>query len=218
MLMPAGKLMKGTIKAVFSKRPFSSVACWHVSRSQPRVALTFDDGPTEHTPKILAILKDFKVSPTFFILGMQVEKSPGIAEAVLRSGHEIGNHGINHEKHDQKELRLQVLRCRDLLERYGVYTRLYRPPGGALHPGTQLWLWRRGFTTVLWSLDAGDSMRYENKWRGPDPDFSAVRGGDIVLMHDDNPVCVRDLPIVLEAILKKGLSIVPVRTLIRSSD
>jgi hypothetical protein len=37
-------------------------------------------------------------------------------------------------------------------------------------------------------------------------------------MHDDNPVCVRDLPVVLEAALKKGLRIVPVGSLIRSSD
>jgi peptidoglycan/xylan/chitin deacetylase (PgdA/CDA1 family) len=210
--------MKSAVKAAFSKRPFTSLVCWHVSRSRPAVALTFDDGPTEHTPKVLAILKDFKVSPTFFILGNQVEKSPDIAEAVLRSGHEIGNHGFNHEKHDQKELRLQVLQCREILARYGVQTRLYRPPGGALHPGTLLWLWRKRFTTVLWSFDALDSMRHESKWRGADPDFSAVRGGDIILMHDDNPVCVRDLPVMLEAVLKKGLRIVAVSSLIRSSD
>ncbi len=214
--MPAGEFMKSSVKSLFSKRPFNSVVCWHLPRSRPEVALTFDDGPTEHTPKVLAILKDFKVSSTFFILGVQVESSPEVAEAVLRSGHEIGNHGMNHEKRDQAQLRSQVLQCRGILERYGVRTRLYRPPGGALRPGTLLWLWRRGFTTVLWSFDDGDSMRLEHKWRGPDPDYSAVRAGDIILMHDDNPLCVRDLPALLEAVLKKGLRVGPVASLTRS--
>ena len=72
----------------------------------------------------------------------------------------------------------------------------------------------RGYTTVLWSFDARDSMRYEGKWGGHPPDYGRIEAGDIVLMHDDNPVCVEDLPGLIDTVREKGLEPVTVSELL----
>ena len=62
----------------------------------PRVALTFDDGPSEDTPAVLAALAQTGVRATFFMLGRHVEQHPEIARAVVNGGHAIGNHTYSH--------------------------------------------------------------------------------------------------------------------------
>jgi peptidoglycan-N-acetylglucosamine deacetylase len=50
----------------------------------------------EWTPKILDVLKDNNVKATFFLIGAQAEKYPGIAKRIFNEGHEIGNHTFTH--------------------------------------------------------------------------------------------------------------------------
>jgi hypothetical protein len=76
-------------------------------------------------------------------------------------------------------------------------------------------LWLRGYPTAMYSFDAHDSMRLEGKWKGPAPDYSSIKGGDIVLMHDDNSLCVDELPSLLESAREKNLQTVTVSELIR---
>ena len=64
-----------------------------VKNSSMRVALTFDDGPHPFlTQKILDILDRYGVKATFFMVGVNVENYPDAARAVIRAGHEVGNH------------------------------------------------------------------------------------------------------------------------------
>ena len=76
-----------------------------------------------------------------------------------------------------------------------------------------IWLAARGMPAVLWSFDAHDSMRHEGKWSVA-PDYDRVRAGDIVLMHDDNPVCVADLPAFIDTLRSRGLEAVTVSELL----
>ncbi|MGO4370469.1 polysaccharide deacetylase family protein [Paenibacillus sp. MCAF20] len=65
---------------------------------QKVIALTFDDGPDKrYTPAILDILKEKGVKATFFVVGLQVNKSPEVLERIVKEGHEIGNHTYNHK-------------------------------------------------------------------------------------------------------------------------
>jgi peptidoglycan/xylan/chitin deacetylase (PgdA/CDA1 family) len=72
---------------------------------------------------------------------------------------------------------------------------------------------RAGFTTVMWSFDAVDSLREEGRWTGATPDYADVVAGDIILMHDDNATCARELPALLAALKAKGLQPVTVSEL-----
>jgi len=178
----------------------------------PKVAITFDDGPNAHTtPRVLDILNEAGVGATFFLLGREIVKCPRIVSRMADAGHEIGVHGFDHKT---TNIRAQFLACRRELNKLGVTTSLFRFPAGAMTLTDLLWVARHGCSTVLWSFDARDSMRDEGKWDGPVPDYREVRAGDVILMHDDNPVCVAELPGLIETVRGNGLEPVTVSKLI----
>ena len=61
-----------------------------------RVFLTFDDGPSSVTPRILDTLKQENVKATFFVLGSNVKKKPELVKRMYDEGHFIANHGYSH--------------------------------------------------------------------------------------------------------------------------
>lgn len=69
----------------------------HLYKSDtPRVFLTFDDGPSTNTSKILDTLKQENVVATFFELGNRVEAMPDLVKRAYDEGHYIANHGYSH--------------------------------------------------------------------------------------------------------------------------
>src|SRR2546430_4167760 len=101
-----------------------------------RVALTFDDGPDPRwTPQIASILRREHVPATFFVIGSQAARHPGIVRMLVRDGDELGNHTFTHvalsngpswQARTQLELTEAVL-----VGITGRYTRLVRPPYSA---------------------------------------------------------------------------------------
>ena len=61
-----------------------------------RAFLTFDDGPSPVTPKILDILKQENIKATFFVLGSNVDARQDIIKRMYDEGHYIANHGYSH--------------------------------------------------------------------------------------------------------------------------
>ena len=62
------------------------------------VALTFDDGPSKYTAKILDVLKKYGASATFFLVGNKVDFYGDILRRMLNEGSEIGNHSYDHKR------------------------------------------------------------------------------------------------------------------------
>jgi len=114
------------------------------------IYLTFDDGPTpEVTPEVLDILAKYGAKATFFMVGEQVYKFPGIFERVRNDGHATGNHTFHHLNgwHTSPGAYAEdVNRCSELFE-----TRLFRPPYGRFTP-SQYFLLRNDFKFILWSV------------------------------------------------------------------
>ena len=203
--------LRHAIQALCARKPFARLLCWHGMRRGNRVALTFDDGPRpDFTPAVLELLAHAGADATFFLEGRRVEKHPDLVRRIVAARHEIGNHGF---EHDEEPLGEQRRRCAEALAVCGIRTRLFRPPLGRLSAGQFLAAALSGYRTVLWSLDAHDSMRHEGKWAGPAPDYDAAGAGDIVLLHDDNPVCLRELPALLRCLKRKGLRAVSISEL-----
>jgi peptidoglycan/xylan/chitin deacetylase (PgdA/CDA1 family) len=69
-----------------------------VDTSAPVVALTFDDGPSQFTEEILAILREHDVKATFFVTGQAVEENMAAAQSIVEEGHELGNHSYSHQR------------------------------------------------------------------------------------------------------------------------
>ena len=78
--------VRGRASSVFGK------SVWHGPRDSQLLALTFDDGPSVGTEEILSVLADYGIPATFFQCGANVDALPAVARAVVKAGHEIGNH------------------------------------------------------------------------------------------------------------------------------
>ena len=200
--------MKKLVKNIFSIWPLCNLVCWHGRRRCGKVALTFDDGPNDdYTRQVLDILKVANVTATFFLEGRWVEKNPQLVAELIDAGHEIGNHGYDH---GDDSVLMQVKKCDDALKKVGVSTNLFRPPLGKLSCIELVRLRLNGYRVCLWSVDLHDSMRHEGKWAVGGLDYSSIQGGDIILMHDDNPICVTELPEIIKAVRNRCLEFVSV--------
>ncbi len=200
--------MNEILVEICSRRPLRRFLCWRAPRSAPGIAITFDDGPCAgFTEQVLDTLRENDTRATFFVLGVAAQARPGLIRRMQQEGHEIALHGWDHSLTD---LVGQARRCRAALKELGIDTNVFRPPGGRkIRAAEVAGLLSAGFRLVLWSFDTHDSMRHEKKWSGPPPEYQAMKPGDIILMHDDNPVCAAELPRLIQAAREKKLT--PVR-------
>ncbi len=188
--------------AAAARRPLRQLLCWRVATKHERISLTFDDGPhATFTPQVLDILADSGAKATFYVLGSEAERHAALLQRAVAEGHEIGLHGYDHT-HEQ--LPLQMERALRIVRDLGGRPLTVRPPNGRLSAGILRWSLSRRMPLVLWSFDLEDSRRHEGKALRR-PSFAELAKGDIVLMHDDNPVCVAELPGLLRAAQEKEL-------------
>ena len=107
---------------------------WRGRRDRRAVALTFDDGPSEGTPRILDILARHQAPATFFQCGANVERLPEVARAVCQAGHTIGNHSYSHSLYCFRSARFIEEDLRRAQEAIEAHTGS-RPRGSARHSG-----------------------------------------------------------------------------------
>jgi peptidoglycan-N-acetylglucosamine deacetylase len=187
---------------------------FHGSRRHKRVALTFDDGPSIYTPKILRILKHEHVKGTFFEIGQQVPGLASTSREVLKAGEELGDHSLHHESYPGRA----SIRAtdRNIKRATGFAPCLFRPPGGAFNSRVVGAARSLGMTTVIWDVDPTD-------WSRPGTGaiysrvVSATRPGSIVLMHDgggNRSQTVAALPHIIHTLRGRGYSFVTVTKLL----
>jgi peptidoglycan/xylan/chitin deacetylase (PgdA/CDA1 family) len=164
-------------------------------RSADGVALTFDDGPhPNYTPRLLDELQRLGVVATFFIVGESAERNPELVRRIVAEGHAIGTHSYTHSepretsaKKLQQEVRRSLDLCRDLI---GFEPTLFRPPKGKVTLQKAYQLWSANQSIVLWNKDPKDFLAGVNGIQSWVERYDA-RGGDIVLMHDVHPHCIK---------------------------
>jgi peptidoglycan/xylan/chitin deacetylase (PgdA/CDA1 family) len=156
-----------------------------------RLALTFDDGPSDpSTLRLLEVLERHQVRSTFFMIGRHVSRLPGIAKAVAEAGHEVGNHTHTHPLltvHFRNRASTEIERCRHVLqETVGPHSALFRPPYGGRRPAVLRAVRAHGLRTVMWSV-AGKDWQTQSAAIIEANVCQAVRGGDVILLHDGTP-------------------------------
>jgi cellulose synthase/poly-beta-1,6-N-acetylglucosamine synthase-like glycosyltransferase/spore germination protein YaaH/peptidoglycan/xylan/chitin deacetylase (PgdA/CDA1 family) len=207
--------------------------------SPNRVVLTFDDGPDpEWTPKILDVLKEENAPATFFLIGIQTDKFPGLAQRIYREGHTIGNHTFTHP--DVSNISATYMKVElNLTERLfaslvGVRTMLMRPPYAIdEEPDTADQIrpleipQEMGYITVGNRIDPNDWSTNPHRTAEqissyvlshlPPCRVEDLRCGNIVLMHDgggNRAETVRALPMIIAGIRARGYEIAPVYELL----
>ena len=155
------------------------------------VALTFDDGPDPvSTPLILDMLDTFGWKATFFCLGSQAEKAPGLITELVDRGHELGVHGQTHRSHLRRTAPDVVRDVRDARARLedlsGRSLRWFRPPYGGLSAASLIAARRVDLRLVLWTTWGKD-------WRAGATGTSVAARvhrtyvpGATVLLHDSD--------------------------------
>ena len=192
------------IKRILSGiQPLSKMIRYRLPVQKDTVALTFDDGPHPiYTEKVLEILANHSATATFFLLGNACLQYPELVRNIIAAGHAIGIHGMDHSS---RNIVRQVQQCCNALTKLGMHTKAFRPPRGQLPAISFCGLALRGYTTFIWSHDRRDSLRAEGKWMNTVAPICSIRAGDIILMHDDNDVCLKELPEILNHLEKRGL-------------
>nr|NLD40123.1 polysaccharide deacetylase family protein [Actinomycetales bacterium] len=178
------------------------------------VALTFDDGPADDTPRLLEILVDRNVQATFYLLGHRMhgrlaEMMPLYAPA----GMEVGNHTWNHPdlRHLSadgvvRELAETSARIEELA---GVTPRTLRPPYGARNSAVDTAAGAAGLAVVGWSAGPEDWMPQSMEALIDRTVASSSRGA-VILLHDTYPATVDAVPGILDGLQAAGLTPVTV--------
>ncbi len=169
------------------------------SRSEPglsvpdrHVVLTFDDGPTAWTTKILDVLAAHRVRATFFVIGARVAERPDLVRRMREEGHEVGVHTYTHANMANVppwRLRMEIDQTElAVAAATGSTTELLRPPYSsqvdALGPADWRALQRSGnLRAVFTDLDTRD-------WSKPGVGRILAAGlptgedGAVVMLHD----------------------------------
>ena len=184
--------------------------------------LTFDDGPSANTGRVLDILERYGVKATFFVVGSG-KTGPADQErmrAIVDAGHTIAMHSWSH---DYKTVYASVEAFLDefsalyqwIYEATGVYPQLYRFPGGSINGYNRgvyqeiiAEMTRRGFVYFDWNASAQDATPAPRPAWDIAADCLKGVGRDlvVVLAHDSaaRGTTVDALPAVIEGYQNAG--------------
>jgi peptidoglycan/xylan/chitin deacetylase (PgdA/CDA1 family) len=154
------------------------------------VSLTFDDGPSQYTGRVLDVLQRYGIKATFCQIGDQVGEYPAIEARIKAAGHTFCDHTWDHDEAlPDKSVAVidsEISRTQQAIRALTQVTpSYYRAPGGDWGRTTKLRLELARFHTVplAWADDSLD-------WTKPGAAvivhtvLSTVSAGAIILMHD----------------------------------
>lgn len=163
-------------------RPFMGKLTWRRNPSSKVIYLTFDDGPVpEVTPLVLDILEKNNLKATFFCVGENVKKYPGIYGDIIFKGHKTGNHTFNHLKGFSFSKDEYVENVKFAAEY--IDSKLFRPPYGRITFGQKKAL-RNEYEIIMWDLITRDYNRNLSMEHILQNIKSKTRNGSIVVFHD----------------------------------
>jgi peptidoglycan/xylan/chitin deacetylase (PgdA/CDA1 family) len=226
----AGAASAGVYHATYSVRSqWLGSSFWQGRTDRAEVALTFDDGPSDDTGRVLDALAARSVHATFFVVGRFAERRAALLRRIAADGHEIGNHSYSHPIYlyrSPRETFREVERTQQIVaDAIGVAPVLARPPCGVRTPAYFRACRAFALRSVQWTVAGFD-------WK-PDWPPARIAGavlagcapGAIVLLHDGDGFgadhrrnTVTALGPILDGLLAKNLRVAPLRRLLELGE
>ncbi|PRR78269.1 Peptidoglycan-N-acetylglucosamine deacetylase [Clostridium liquoris] len=191
---------------------------WNKEDKRKIAFLTFDDGPSPYTPKILDILEKYNIKATFFVLGTSAKNYPEYLKREVVLGNSIGNHTYSHRikyygNYTPDAFVDDVRKCDYAIKEVlgqDFKTNLVRFPGGSFnHKSYKNALQEAGFKSIDWNVENGDARRLNvpkeeliNNVKNDAEKHNKI----VILMHDSatKETTVEALPDIIEYLKSQG--------------
>ena len=184
-----------------------------VDPSRPMVALTFDDGPSKYTDRILNSLEANHGAATFFMVGNRVGSYPATVKRMVDLGCEPASHTWDHTyltRLSEAGILANLAQADSAVSAAaGVTPRLGRPPGGYINDASRAALAKKGVPAIMWSIDTLD-WKTKNSQATVDTVLGNVKDGDIILMHDLYSTSADAAEVLIPELTRRGYQLVTV--------
>ncbi len=199
-----------------------------------RAYLTFDDGPSINTDRILNVLALYGVKATFFVNNKAGEANVLRYQRIVNEGHTIGLHSTNHVY--KQIYRDDAAFVNDYLSNQayvaavtGVTPVIYRFPGGSNNSVSPRdtanyinILNQNGIAYYDWNVSIGDAVnppRSREQLIANVLNNLAGKNDVMILMHDlpEKTTTVDALPAIIEGLIQNGYMILPIDTSVPST-
>ncbi|EFL32846.1 LOW QUALITY PROTEIN: endo-1,4-beta-xylanase, partial [Streptomyces viridochromogenes DSM 40736] len=171
------------------------------------VGLTFDDGPSGNTTKLLDALRRNGLRATMFNQGQYAAANPSLVRAQVAAGMWVANHSYTHPhltQLSQAQIDSEISRTQQALANAGGGSpKLFRPPYGETNATVKSVAARYGLTEIIWNVDSQD-------WNGASTDaivqsVGRLTNGQVILMHDWPANTLAAVPRIAQSLTARGL-------------
>lgn len=181
--------------------------------TQKLVAVTYDDGPSPYTDRLLDCLEENGVKATFFVVGTQIEAYPEALQRENELGMEIGSHTYDHtllNKVDAETIKEKMQQNEDVMTNIiGHGTTLMRPTGGGINDTVRSAV---NQPMICWDVDTRD-WEHRDAQKTISNILEQVQDGSIILMHDLYSATVDASEIIIPELIRQGYKLVTVSEL-----
>jgi len=172
-LVDQSKLPKAPIRPLGTPCPptdeFCNWSCTTCTRPESDVvscpkknewALTYDDGPTQFSLRVLDDLNSRNIKATFFAIGSRVVQNPQILKQIVDSGHQVGVHTWSHTALTSQTTEQIIAETKwtemAIKEATGLTPKWFRPPQGDFDDRVRGILTQLGYKVAIWDRDTFD--------------------------------------------------------------
>jgi peptidoglycan/xylan/chitin deacetylase (PgdA/CDA1 family) len=153
------------------------------------VSITFDDGPHgEATEKVLAVLKEYNATSTFFCIGKKISNEVLLLRKMNEAGHIIANHSYTHgnlfDLQTTSKLTEELkLTNKEIKNAIGKTPLFFRPPYGVATPSLGRAIQKNKMISIGWGIRS-----FDTSIKDPEKIFQKIKPqlqpGSIILLHD----------------------------------
>lgn len=188
------------------------------------VHLTFDDGPSNLTPKVLDLLDQYNAKATFFVVCKNNEEYAEYLSEIVARGHTLALHSYSHNYNTIYASKDAFLDDYEkvfdwVVEHTGYTPSLFRFPGGSSNGSSYVMndiideMHQRGFEYFDWNVSSGDGSNLTTTENIIDNICNNVGNAEnpVVLMHDGagKHATLAALPTVLQYLSDNGYEFCP---------